>query len=432
MVDSRRINSNRLFIIVVIISVLLRVASALYFGDRVIVLPGTADQVSYHTLARRVLEGHGFTFGYTWWPLTAPNAPTAHWSFLYTFYLVAVYALFGPHPLAARLIQAVIVGVFHPYFTYRIGSRVFGQPAGLIAAGITAIYVYFFYYSATLMTEPFYITAILWTLDTALRIDEATPGQVGRWLELGLAMGVTALLRQLFLLIVPFVFLWLWWRNRYWRGERGDVRRLGREMLSGTLLALGVVCALIAPFTIYNYIRFDSFVLLNTNSGYAFFWANHPIYGTHFEPILPPEMGSYRALIPSELRGLDEAALGRALLGRGIQFVLDDPVRYFFLSLSRVPIYFQFWPSPTSSAVSNVSRVGSFGLFLPFMVYGLIDALRHHYSRSMILLVLFIIVYTMIHLLSWTLIRYRLPVDAVAVVFAALPLARLGKRWGDF
>jgi hypothetical protein len=42
-------------------------------------------------------------------------------------------------------------------------------------------------------------------------------------------------------------------------------------------------------------------VLINTNAGYAFFWANHPIYGAHFVPILTPEMGTYQSLIPQEL-----------------------------------------------------------------------------------------------------------------------------------
>jgi len=44
------------------------------------------------------------------------------------------------------------------------------------------------------------------------------------------------------------------------------------------------------------------------------------------------------------------------------------------------------------------------------------------------LLYLFIGVYTAIHLLSWALIRYRLPVDAVLIVFAAYGLADLRLR----
>jgi hypothetical protein len=125
-----------------------------------------------------------------------------------------------------------------------------------------------------------------------------------------------------------------------------------------------VVLSLILPFTLYNYIRFERFVLLNTNAGFAFYWANHPIYGTHFVPILPYKWGTYQDLIPKELLSLDEAALDQALLGLGIQFVLDDPVRYLLLSISRIPPYFMFWPSSDSVMISNLTRVFSFGLAL--------------------------------------------------------------------
>jgi 4-amino-4-deoxy-L-arabinose transferase-like glycosyltransferase len=483
-------HNNQILYVILIVSVLLRIVAALYLGDSVDILPGTYDQVSYHNLALRVLNGHGFSFGELWWPITDANAPTAHWSYLYTFYLMMVYALFGPHPLAARLIQALIVGLLQPLLVYLIARRVFGQLVGLVTSVLTAVYIYFIYYTATLMTEPFYITAILASLYFSIRtVDHFTKPSPSYSLRtsfalalgLGLTLGIAVLLRQLFLLIIPFLFLWIWWAS---------LRRTARSPIPALLLSSILIVALVLPFTIYNYARFQRFVLLNTNAGYAFFWANHPIYGTHFQPILPPEMGTYQSLIPPDLHHLDEAALDQALLKRGVQFVLDDPVRYLRLSLSRIPAYFMFWPSPDSSLTSNISRVSSFGLFLPFMIYGLLLALfnGHHNrdrhgrlsvasasspliagpqfanplstdpsdrrepvlsaaqdlpteaspptfhpsnaSNPIFLLILFASLYTLIHLLSWALIRYRLPVDAVLLIFAALALVDIGQRLG--
>jgi uncharacterized membrane protein (DUF2068 family) len=194
------------------------------------------------------------------------------------------------------------------------------------------------------------------------------------------------------------------------------------------VVPLIVIGLLIAPWTARNYQAFGRFVLLNTNAGYAFFWANHPIYGMHFVGILPADGPSYQDLIPPELRHLDEAALEQALLRRGVGFVLDEPGRYLLLSLSRVVEYFKFWPSAESGLISNVSRVLSFGLFLPFMVYGLVRAARDW--RRWSLLYLFVAVYALIHLLSWALVRYRLPVDAVLIVFAALAVSALVERVG--
>jgi 4-amino-4-deoxy-L-arabinose transferase-like glycosyltransferase len=426
---------NRWLVVILSAAVILRVGAALILGDHIVDLPGTFDQVSYHTLATRVLTGHGFSFGETWWPITRAGAPTAHWSFLYTFYLVAVYAFFGLHPLVARLIQAVITGLLQPYLAHRIGTAVFSRTVGLVAAGLTAIYAYFIYYDAALMTEPFFITLVMAGIYLTIVISQNSTGAkddmsarrtIGLSLLLGLILGGAVLLRQLILLFVPILFLWLWWVRR---------KRTLKLTLVSFLLAGVVIALMILPFSIYNTGRFGHFVLLNTNSGYAFFWANHPIYGTHFQAILSEV--TYQSLIPVELRHLDEAALDQALLKRGILFILDDPVRYVLLSISRIPVFFMFWPTSNSGLISNVSRVASFGVLWPFMAYGLYRSVAdeklpvaHRLASPKSLLLLFAIVYTMIHLLSWALIRYRLPVDAVLVVFAALALVDLAQRLG--
>jgi 4-amino-4-deoxy-L-arabinose transferase-like glycosyltransferase len=428
-----------LLVIILGISVMLRLAAALYLGDEVDPLPGTGDQINYNYLAQRVLAGHGFTFDHYWWPATPAGEPTAHWSYLYTFYLMGVYALLGLNPLAARLIQALLVGILHPLLAYLLGKRLFHPAAGLLAAGFTAVYTYFIYYSVTLMTEPFFITTVLLSLYlSTLLVDrlrqnvassqDSTSQQNRRVyadeitlaMGLGLSLAAAVLLRQLYLLFIPFLFLWIGWL-------------IPRVKLHLILIPLGVIAAAILPFTVFNYLRFDTFVLLNTNAGFALFWSNHPIYATHYESLLSP--GIYQQLIPPELRHLNEAFLDKALLGLGIGFILDDPARILSLSISRIPALFQFWPSPESSFISNFSRVTSFGLLLPLMLAGFLAAsyqtlksdcrfCRHH----LFLISAFILFYILLHLLSWSLIRYRLPVDALLVIFAGYASVELFNR----
>ncbi|MBE7529419.1 MAG: glycosyltransferase family 39 protein [Ardenticatenaceae bacterium] len=387
-------------------------------------LPGTFDQISYHNLALRINDGYGFTFGVGWWPVTEANAPTAHWSYLYTTYVAFIYKLFGPNPVAPRLLQAVIVGILQPYLAYLIGRRIFNTTVGLIAAAFTAVYIYFVYYAAALMTEPFYITFILASFYVTMLIADSEKKPDIKWvLALGFLLGLIVLLRQLYMLIIPFQLLWLMWA----RFKRDRWFPLAEAMLVGI-----VIMAMVLPFTYSNYKRFNRFVLLNTNAGYAFYWANHPAYGTRFIPI----RDDYTQLIPEELlsQNLDEAALDQELLKLGLSFITDDPGRIIQLSLSRVPIYFMFWPSTESGMVSNVTRVGSFGLLLPLMVYGVFLALRRNWSWALLhhpifLLLLFALLYTDIHLLSWALIRYRLPVDAVLLIFAGYGLYDLAQRF---
>lgn len=399
-------------------------------GNTVVELPGIFDQVSYHNLALRVLDGHGFSFGTLWWPITPADAPTAHWSFLYTLYLVFVYSIFGPNPIVARILQAVIVGILHPYIAYRIGEKVFTKTIGLAAAAVTAIYVYFFYYGAALMTEPFYITAILFTLYFAIQLAENADKKrdIRLGLALGIFLGITIVLRQVFLLFIPFLFLWMWIARFKLTSPSSPLRM--RLPLYSTAVSIFVLILFILPVTYFNYSRFHRFVLLNTNSGYAFFWGNNPIYGTKFIPILPTK--TYQEMIPVEVRHLDEAALDQELLKRGIRFVVDDPLRYVLLSLSRIPPYFMFWYSSHSSIWSNIARIGSFGVFLPFMLYGLFLGIKKNRKNLLVspvgLLVLFAVVYSGVHILTWTLIRYRLPIDAVLIPFAGLALVELAEK----
>ena len=477
--------ASRILIAIIAISVMLRVVVSFLLGNEIEILPSIADQLSYHNLALRILDGHGFSFEYDWWPATRAGEPTAHWSYLYTLYLAAVYAVFGPNPLVARLIQAIAGGVLMPWLAYRLARHVFppnleqplsapvpgeylprftrlnglnrlwagAQPViPLLAATWMAIYGYFIYFAAALMTETFYISGILWTLDCALRINQKNnlPRRLA-WVELGAAIGVTALLRQVFLPFVPFLFLWLFWAG--FRSARQDQRSApahkAPEMvprsifgatLRGELIAGLVIVLLIAPVTTFNYRQFERFVLLNTNAGYAFYWSNHPIYGDDYQPILSDDMPNYLDLLPKEVLWMDEAALDRELMRRGIQFVKDDPGRYLRLSLDRIPAYFIFWPLTTSSVFSNLTRVLSYGIALPFIIAGIVmwaldvrqGALsRRGKSRGWIvparlepgvLLLSFAVIYTLVHVLSWAGIRYRLPVDAVTLIFGARSL----------
>jgi hypothetical protein len=49
-------------------------------------------------------------------------------------------------------------------------------------------------------------------------------------------------------------------------------------------------------------------------------------------------------------------------------------------------------------------------------------------NQPLFLFYLFIVIYAGIHVLTWTLIRYRLPIDALLVIFAGLGITDLLTR----
>ena len=437
-----------ILIAILALSVLLRVGVAFYLGDSV---PPHQDETSYSELATRLVDGYGYSFDQPWYPFTPANTPTAHWSFLYTAFVAALYGIVGVHPLAARLAGAVLAGVFIPLLLYLLSRRVFlaTPPPALtignsqftihsLSAFLAAIYAYFLLYSAMVQTEALFICALLWSMEHGLAVaDRLKQGQTPHWPEwlgLGVSLGLATLFRQSILPWVVVLFAWLLWIIlRAWRRiDISYIKSTGLPALFRLVLAGLVLIAFVLPFTVLNYRAYGSFLLLNSNAGYAMYSAQHPMHGTSFQEFTA-------APLPDDLvgLGLNEAQWDKELMRRGIGFILAEPGRYTLLSLSRVHDYFEFWPTADSSLLFNIGRVLSIGLFLPFILYGLYLSLRRsplpnstlsiqHSSFS--LLYLFIIVYSLMHILTWAMSRYRLPVDAVLLLFAALGIMDLAGR----
>jgi 4-amino-4-deoxy-L-arabinose transferase-like glycosyltransferase len=279
-------------VLILLVSVLLRVTVAIWLGNEVDAPPLLTDQRSYHALGVRLSTGHGFSFDRPWYPFYLPaDSPTAHWSYLYSLFIAAVYSVFGPQVIAARLLQAILGGMVLPLAVFQLTRRVLESASSthlltalrerglntatlpLIAAGVAAIYFYFVLYAATLMTETFFITALLWSLDRAIALAD-TP-TVKNGLVLGVGLAVATLLRQSVLPGIAVIVLWLLWAA--WRANRLR-QALGAIVVSGAVLVVAI-----APFTLRNYRVFGQMLLLNSNAGYAMYSAQHPMHGTSFQ-----------------------------------------------------------------------------------------------------------------------------------------------------
>ncbi len=299
------------------------------------------------------------------------------------------------------------------------------------AAALGAVYAYFVLYGAMVQTEALFICALVWSLERGLALQQALSNpRAGRsplaaGLTLGLSLGIATLLRQSILPWVAVMFVYLLiGALRAADRKPGDVRGAVLPLV----LAGAVIVACILPFTIRNYRAYGSFLLLNSNAGYAMYSAQHPGHGTSFREY-------WAAPLPADLAGqdLNEAEWDKALMQRGIGFILADPVRYLRLSLSRISDYVEFWPTADSSFVFNAGRMVSIGLFLPFMLGGVAYALTRR-GRAVFdlpgttFLLLFMSFYSALHIFTWAMSRYRLPVDAAALPFASLALCALAER----
>jgi 4-amino-4-deoxy-L-arabinose transferase-like glycosyltransferase len=399
----RRITPQQWLAIILILAFIPRVAAALWLGDYMEVVPGggSHDQVSYDMLAHRVADGHGFTFPQPWYPWAPANTVTSYYSGAMVLHLAIIYKLFGYHPLIARVLYAVL-GAAIVYLVYRLGRRVFGQPAGLIAAACAAGYSYLILYSATLLTETPFIFFLLLALNAAYAVAET--GSRRGLVVLGLALAGTLLFRMAVLPFVLALLLWIYFTAR--RSQRPI------KLLRLTI-PLGIIVLAVLPWTVRNYLLYNRFMLLESQFGHVLWNSNHPDQGTNFR-------GSWVAAIPSELLTLSEPEITNELLKRGVQNILADPGRFVLLTLSRVKFFFTFWPTADTGLINNLSRVFSFGIMLPFMLAGLY--LSRTQWRQALPLYLFLVVHLGVYLVSWVMIRYRIPADTVLLLFAGLAL----------
>jgi 4-amino-4-deoxy-L-arabinose transferase-like glycosyltransferase len=407
----RRISPRQWLVLILILAFIVRAATALWLGDTMAVLDagGTHDQVSYDMLAHRVATGHGFTFPVAWYPWVRADTVTSYYSGTMVLHLAAIYKLFGYHPLIPRLLYTFL-GTIVVYLVYRLGKRLFGQPAGLVAAGLAAAYAYLILYSATLLTEIPFILFLLLSLNAAYDLIEKN--DLKHWVVLGLALAGTALFRMA---VLPFVFVLLVWIFFSARHSDRPVH------IWQCLIPLAIIALAVMPWTIRNYRLYGRFMLLESQFGHVLWNSNHPDQGISFR-------GAWVAPIPPEVLALSEPEITNELLIRGVQNILADPGRFALLTLSRVKFFFTFWPTADTGLINNAARVLSFGILWPFMLYGLY--LSHRQWQLCLPLYLFLVIHLGIYLVSWVMIRYRVPADTVLLVFAGLALATIGQAIG--
>ena len=241
--------------LIVIVGLVLRVDSALEPLD---VRPGT-DSAVYASVAERLYEHQSFAIPgaaspYDW----SPGAPL--------FYAAVYYATGGVHPGVARLAVALL-GALTIVLVYLIGRRLGGTAAGLIAAGLFAIYPVTIFFTGKLMSEPL---ATLTLAGAVLAFFWA--GDRGRawwaWALPGVLLGLTAFARPEYLAFIA-VFALI---------------ALVRGGLVPALVLAAAFALPIVPWTAHVSSAEGRFVPISTGGGKALFIGTYlPGNGLHLD-----------------------------------------------------------------------------------------------------------------------------------------------------
>lgn len=203
------------------------------------------DPQVYRDLANELAHGRGYQLSQT---VDRPY-PTASHPPLYPLFLAAFTKLglasFPVHRAVSCLLGATTVALVG-----LLGRRVAGAAAGLIAAGLAAIYPQLFVVDGTVIAESLYAPLIVSALLLAYRLmDRPT---VRTAVALGGVIGLATLTRSEGIVLLLVLAGPITWRLGPGR------RRLIAVVAAVTALAL-------SPWLVRNWVRFDRFPLLSSN-----------------------------------------------------------------------------------------------------------------------------------------------------------------------
>lgn len=367
------------------------------------------DALFYHFEALVLAHGRGFiSVDYALLGVTRPSA--AHPP-LYPLMLAGLAKLGGTGQEAQRLMGSAF-GAGTIVAVGLMGRRLAGARVGLVAAGIAAVYPMLITADGALLSETLYGLLVALSLLSGYRLMDAPGGR--RAVSLGVLLGLTILTRGEAVLLVPLLLAPIVRRPRGGRAA---------------LIACCAAVVVIAPWTVRNWIVFDQFVPISTNSASAIAGANchSTFYGS--------KIGSWDNACIKPYPGNEAAALDRAQ-SDGVHYALHHLGRLPIVAASRLA---RVWglrrnllpgsklvQLPDRSAIALELGFVMYYVLVLLGIYGFVLLLRRAVP-AWILISPFILV-SVSAIIIYGDVRFREPAEPALVVLAAIGADHLWRR----
>lgn len=392
---------NRPWILIALLALLLRAAAVLALHEPV----PTGDALSYHDLARSLVVSHRFAMD---------GLPTAYRLPAYPIFLAAVYHFIGINPWAAAIAQALL-GMGVVLLMMGITRMLGGTPKAQSLAGlITAVYPFFIYYTARLLTETWVVFWITWAWWLYLQWRQYPHRQ--RWpLLWGLTVGILMLTKSTFVPWAGLVLAGTWADSR--------LRRQAGFFTSWMIAALAL-CFLPAGWALRNHHALGRPVL-DTHGGMT--CVECMVY---YDINKAGRFSDYFKTEPLylETNTLGEVERDRVLMNRYRQFLREEPGRFLRQALANIKDFWRLYPRQDLTFSLSTRWLTAISLLTePFLlavgIWGFWsrrqDWAQWQPAWSAIALL------TLAHAVSCAQMRYRLP---LMPFFIAATSLRLGAR----
>jgi 4-amino-4-deoxy-L-arabinose transferase-like glycosyltransferase len=362
---------------------------------------GLDDQFYFSALPKLVADGEGFINPFLFVLQGGVTLPTAEHPPLHTVVLAGLAELGGTSPDAQRLTGAafgagtiVVIGL--------IARRLAGDRAGLVAAGVAAVYPVLVATDGALMSESLYVVLVGLGLLAAMRLVAAPTAP--RAAALGAVVALAALTRSEALLLLPLVLLGL---LRSPPGRRAAA------------IAVAAFAVVLTPWTVRTWSAFDQPVAISTNSGSAIGGANcrETYYGD--------QLGGWRPeCLPDRGRGNEAEHMAR-LRRDGVRYARDHAGRLptvLAVRLARVWNVYDPLQLPEGRS-ARAERLGV-AMYFPLVALAIVGAvlLRRRRRAELWILAVPVLLVCVTVLLTYGNQRFRAPAELTLVVLAAVTL----------
>jgi len=370
------------------------------------------DPRLYHELADALAHGRGYNLE----ELYHRDAPTAAHPPLYPLYL-ATFTKLGFASFAAHRAVSCLLGAATVVLIGLLGRSLAGPRAGLIAAGLAAIYPQLYMVDGTLIAESLYAPLVVLILLLAYRLlDRPTPHSAA---ALGAVIGLAALTRSEGIILLALIVPPLVWRA-------------GRSRLRLIAIAAATTALVLSPWLVRNWVRFDRFPLLSSNGALTQLATNCPetYYGRRIGFV------AHECALRSQCLTIrDEIPQSECLLREARAFVRDHLGRVPIVVLARVGrlwnvyapgvdrSYGRIWARERTTATVGMAM---YAALLPFAACGAV-LLRRRRTAVLPLMVTFVLS-TLAAVIAFGFSRYRLAAEPALVVLAAVALEALALR----
>lgn len=367
----------------------------------------TGDSFYYHLQANSLAAGEWFVDPIRWFNTGEGVASAAHPP-LYSTYL-GLWSTLGIDTVTGHRLASALLGIAAVALIGLLGYRLAGPAAGLVAAGIAAVYPQLWINDGVLLSESIVVLAIACALHAMYSFWQHST--LRNACVLGAVCGIAALGRNELILLFAVVAIPLALRAR-------DIDWRARIRLAVVACLAGAV--FVMPWALWNLTRFNEPTLTSSSLGSVLSAANcdSVYYGSL--------IGFYDNCFQGPWPTGDESERDAVPRKQAIEYMKDHVTRLPVVVLARVGrVWGVFKPGQTTLFDWSIEHRGraaswtglfSYYLLLPFAGIGLVSLWRRRIS--ILPLVAGPLIVTFAAATTFGVTRYRAPAE-VAIVLAA-------------